>query len=67
MARKRKAIQWDEMPDVLTVDQVAGPVFGWDVDTYYYHAKRGRVPCIRIGRRIYIAKADLMRHLGLAA
>lgn len=65
MARKRKAIKWDELPDILEVKDVAGPVFGWNEDTFFYHARRGRVPHFRVGRRIYVNKAELMRYLGL--
>ncbi|MFA7175484.1 MAG: helix-turn-helix domain-containing protein [Kiritimatiellia bacterium] len=64
MPRKRKPINWDEWPDVLTVNQVA-PIFGWGVNTYYYHAKRGRVPSHTVGRRRLVYKAELMRHLGI--
>ena len=65
MPRKRKPINWNEWPDVLTVSEVARPVFGWTPKQYYYHAGRGRVPCHRCGNRMLIYKAELMRHLGI--
>jgi excisionase family DNA binding protein len=53
-------LQFDHLPDVLTVVQAAR-VLRIGRHTLYEAVKRGEVPAIRVGRKILFNKSVLMR------
>jgi excisionase family DNA binding protein len=57
-----KALHFDELPDVLTADEVA-EVLRLGRNTVYDSLRTGVIPSVRIGRRLLIPKAALLRLL----
>ena len=49
-----------ELPDFCTLADLA-PVLGISKATAYRMAEQGRIPCIRLGRRIIISREHLKR------
>ncbi len=52
----------DELPDVLTAHQVAA-YLGLTPHSVYEALRRRELPSLRVGRRLLIPKAELMRRL----
>ena len=65
MGRKRKPVDWGQLPDILTVTEAA-PLVRMEPAAYRYHARLGRVPGRQLGRRWWIPKVEIMRYLGIA-
>ena len=54
-----------EKPTVYTVDEAAR-ILRMSRQSVYEAARRGEVPCIRIGRRVLVPRAGLEKLVGLA-
>ena len=54
--------RFDELPDVLTVAEASG-VLRLSRNATYEAIQRGEVPAVRIGRRLLVPKAGLVRML----
>lgn len=50
------------MERLLTADQV-GVRFGIHPDQIYYHARKGHIPCVRIGRNVRFVQSQIDRWL----
>ena len=48
------------MKELLTVDQVAARL-GLHPDQIYYHARKGQIPSIRIGRSVWFVEDQIAR------
>jgi excisionase family DNA binding protein len=57
-----KTVHLDELPDVLTADEVAD-VLRLGRNTVYDALRTGTIPSVRIGRRLLVPKAALRRLL----
>jgi len=64
VGRKRKPIDWDAEPDVLTIPQVA-KLLGFNSSKLYEWARTGQFPCRRLGRSVYVPKGLLLDWLGM--
>lgn len=53
-----------DLPPTLTVEQTA-EVLGLSRQSAYEGVKRGEIPSIRVGRRLIVPTAQLMRLLGV--
>lgn len=51
-----------DLPDVLTIAEAA-PVLRISRNSTYEAARRGEIPTIRLGRRILVSRAALVRFL----
>ena len=48
------------MEDLLTADQV-GARLGIHPDQVYYHARKGHIPCVRMGRSVWFVESQIER------
>lgn len=55
-------VRLDELPDVLTADEVA-EVLRVGRNTVYDCVRTGAIPSVRLGRRLLVPKAALLRLL----
>lgn len=65
-AKSPAPVNWDELPDNLTVEEVI-PILRITRTHAYDSVNDGSIPSIRLGRAIRIPKAALMRKLGITA
>ncbi len=56
------AQRFDQLPDILTVTEAAG-VLRLGRNAVYEAVQRGEIPAVRIGRRLLVPKAGLIRLL----
>jgi excisionase family DNA binding protein len=59
----RERPQLEDLPDVMSAHQHVAPFLGVSGNTVYGAIRSGLLPAVRVGRRILIAKAALLRWL----
>lgn len=52
----------DELPDFFSAAQLS-EVLGLSKATTYRRVEEGKIPCLRVGRRLIISRAHLLRWL----
>lgn len=58
----RKPVSLDELPDFCSLEEFS-QVFRVSRATAYRMAAKGKIPSLRIGRRVIVSKEHLMRWL----
>lgn len=48
------------MDELMTMEQTCAAL-GFSKDTFYSLCRKGELPAVKIGRRWYVSKAELMR------
>ena len=56
----KNTVSLDELPDFCSLEEVS-KVFRVSRATAYRMAEQGRIPCLRIGRRVIVSKEHLIR------
>lgn len=59
-AETKQPISLDDLPDFCSLDEFAG-VFRVSRSTAYRLAAQGKVPSLRVGRRVIVSKEHLKR------
>lgn len=59
-AETKQPISLDDLPDFCSLDEFAG-VFRVSRSTAYRMAAQGKIPSLRVGRRVIVSKEHLKR------